>query len=140
MDYEFLKNLSWVQKQLFASKCLQCYCEYYFIKDNTINELLEHLDSMNEYENKYKNLAAWERNGAKLELNGRGDPLPQKLLEKIPNGKINEFNEILEYAVETGLGDMYAANSNKPHEYLMKCIKILENNKLKIPENHTKIY
>jgi hypothetical protein len=133
MDIIFRKELSWEQKQTLAAKCFKNYCEKYNIRDETINKLLEHLYSMGKYKNEYNNLSIWERNGAKLELSGRGDPLPEKLEDKISKDKINEFNKILEYTVEVGMCDMYGKNTNKPYEYLMKCIKILENNTIELP-------
>jgi hypothetical protein len=132
MTYDFLNKLTWEQKQLFASKCFKTYCEYFCIKDDSINKLLEHLNSMEKYKNQYHDLATWERNGADLELTGRGDPLSQILLEKIPNEKLIEFKNILTYTVEVGLCDMYGANTNEPYEYLIKIIKILEKNKIEL--------
>ena len=133
MDFNLLKKLSWELKQKFAAKCLEKYCEKYKINDNSINELVEHLYTMEKYRNEYYDLATWESNGTELELTGRGDPLPEKLEKKIPEDKIKEFNEILEYTVEVGLCDMYGALTEEPFEFLMKCIKILEINSIELP-------
>jgi len=130
MDYNLLKDLSWEKKQVLAANCFRKYCEKYNLIDDAIDKLLKHLYSMEKYSNEYNNLAIWEENGAVLELAGRGDPLPARLEQKIPKNKINEFKKILTYTVEVGLCDMYAAPTDEPYKYLIKCIKILEMNSI----------
>jgi hypothetical protein len=71
MDYNLLRELPWEKKQVFAANCFKKYCEKYNIIDETIDELLKHLYSMEKYQNEYNNLAIWESNGAELELSGR---------------------------------------------------------------------
>ena len=136
MNLNTLNNISWDKKQALAAKCLEKYCENYCIKDDTINELLEHLYSMEKYNScdKYYNLATWERNGAMLELPGRGDPLPQQLEQKISKEKVQEFHLLVDYIVEVGLCNIYGQQDDKPYEYLIKCIKILERNSIKLPD------
>ena len=136
MDDDLLKNIPWEQKQKIAAKCFKYYCEYYSINDNTINDLLEHLYSMEKYVNEFNNLALWEKKGREcIELFGvgLGDLLPETLKEKIPKNKIDEFHNLLEYTVEVGMSDMYAKPSNAPYKYLMKCINILNVNSIKLP-------
>jgi len=140
MNIDLLKNMSWEKKQTIAAKCFENYCEYFCIRDDIINKLVEHLYSMEQYRNEYHDLATWEKNGAGLELAGRGDPLPEMLKQKIPNEKINEFNEILEYTVEVGLCDMYSASTNNPLEYLIKCINILRVNSVQLPYEIVNIF
>ena len=136
MNFNLLKEVSWDKKQTLAAKCLEKYCDNYCIKDDSINKLLEHLYSMEKYNScdEYYNLATWERNGAILELPGRGDPLPKHLEEKIPKEKIQEFNLLVDYTVEVGLCNIYGQQDDKPYEYLIKCINVLEINSIKLPD------
>ena len=90
---------------------------------------------MEKYVNELNNLALWEKKGREcIELFGvgLGDPLPEKLKEKIPKDKINEFYNLLEYTVEVGMSDMYVKPSDVPYKYLMKCINILNVNLIKL--------
>ncbi len=78
-------------------------------------------------------LNRWERIGSKLEITGRGDPLPESLLTKISKEKIIEFEQLLMDVVEVGLADMYAAESDKPFKYLLKCINVLQKYSIPLP-------
>ena len=81
----------------------------------------------------YENLAQWETIGAQLTLNGRGNPLPVTLEQKIPKDRVQEFSEIVMLAVDVGLCDMYSAGTKWPYLILRKCIDILEKNEIALP-------
>lgn len=129
MNTEQLENMTTQDKQVFAAKCLYAYCSHFKIVDDSIDTLIEHLYAIKVVDD----LSKWESIGAKLELTGRGDSLPDSLLIHIPQGHLVEFNLLLEYVVEVGLIDMYSADSNKPFEFLCKCIEILQKHRISLP-------
>lgn len=129
MNIEQLKNITTQDKQVYAAKCLYAYCSYFNIVDDSIDTLIEHLYAIKVVEN----LSKWEAIGAKLELTGRGDPLPNSLLAHIPQECLAEFNLLLECVVEVGLIDMYTVDSNKPFEFLCKCVDILQKHRIPQP-------
>jgi len=133
VDYCLLKKLPWEQKQKLAADCFKLYCEKYNIQHRAIDELLAHLYAMEKYRNEYHDLATWDTVGANLKLTGRGDSLLVDLQTKIPQDKMQEFQHILECAVEVGLSDLYGDTTDLPYEFLIKCIKILAVNSVTFP-------
>ena len=129
MDIEQLTKLTMRDKQVYAAKCLYTYCGHFNIVDDSIDTLIEHLYAIKVVDD----LSKWESIGAKLELTGRGDPLPDLLLTRIPKERLAEFSLLHEYVVEVGLADMYGADSKQPFEYLLKCIEILQKNTIALP-------
>lgn len=124
-----LTQLSTQEMQIYAAKCLDNYCLHYNIEDDSIDYLIEHLYAMKEFDN----LTRWEGIGAKLELSGRGDPLPHQLILKIPKSLITEFQKLVDFTVEVGLIDIYGSDTDKPALYLNKCIDILISNNIDLP-------
>ncbi|WP_232460098.1 hypothetical protein, partial [Burkholderia ubonensis] len=74
-----LASCSSEDKQLYASLCLRRYCESKGISHPAIDALLDHLDSMASS----RSLAEWDSQGALLDLNGRGDPIPDGAVSRI---------------------------------------------------------
>lgn len=129
IELEKLYKLSTQDKQIYAAKCLENYCNHLKIQDEKVDYLIEHLFAMKAY----NNLAKWERIGARLELTGRGDPIPASLLSKIPEDKLLEFTKLVDNCVEVGLTDIYGADTDNPFYHLERCIKILKQNEIELP-------
>lgn len=116
--------------QLYAADCLDRYCQSKNICHPAIGELLSHLRSMGECES----LAGWERNGACLALNGRGDDLPQDLHQSLTPEAADTLEKLVGYVVEVGLADMYGAASGLPLAFLKRVMSILEEGATGVPE------
>jgi hypothetical protein len=129
MKNEKLKKMTTRQKQVFAAKCFSKYCKEKGIIHHSINELIEHLISIENFEN----IVDWEHKGGELELAGRGDELPKSLDSIISLNDKNSFTVLLESVVEVGIVDMYGAETENPTIFLKKCIAILEKNNISIP-------
>ncbi|MCV4284822.1 hypothetical protein [Pseudomonas capsici] len=128
--FQRLSKLSASDLQIYASKCLQAYCNAKQIKHPSIDELLVHLESRPEN----NGLNEWEGRGALLALNGRGDEIPKDLIQSIPPQIIEEFSYIVDCTVEVGIVDMYGAATELPFEFLRKIILILSQNKVNLPK------
>ncbi|MFJ4143259.1 hypothetical protein [Pseudomonas sp. NPDC089734] len=124
-----LSKLSARDLQLYASKCLQTYCNAKLIRHESIDELIAHLVSHPES----GNLGEWERNGALLALNGRGDEMPPDLAASIPVQDIEEFSYLVDCVVEVGIVDMYGAPTDLPLGFVDKAVSVLSKNNIELP-------
>lgn len=129
MTNQQISQMTTKQKQVYAAKCFSKYCEEKGIINQSINELIDHLISIENWEN----IVDWENKGAQLELAGRGDEIPESIDYLISIKDKSSFSELLESVVEVGITDMYGAETEDPTLYLKKCIAILEKNKITIP-------
>lgn len=118
-----------IQKQVFAAKCFSKYCEEKRIVHHSIDKLIDHLMSIENFEN----VIEWERKGAQLELCGRGDEIPKSVNSILSSKNKNYFIELLDSVVEVGIVDMYGAETEEPTLFLKKCITILKKNNVPIP-------
>ncbi|WP_347900847.1 hypothetical protein [Pseudomonas purpurea] len=115
--------------QLYASKCLQAYCKAKSIQHRSVDELIAHLNNYPERDN----LVDWERKGAGLSLNGRGDDMPQELALLISPQEAEEFSYVVDRAVEVGIADMYGAPTERPVKFLGEIALILHRNNIDLP-------
>ena len=91
------------QQQAYGAVCLAVFCRHSGVFDSAFSVLVDHLFSVLSAEN----LPTWEQAGACLELVGRGDPLPEAVVDRIDPASADQVAEAVEWAVETGLVDMY---------------------------------
>lgn len=68
------------RRQIYAAKCLEAFTRHFGVEDVSVEMLLAHLKKIGELD-----FGKWERAGAILPLNGRGDAKPSGLEEKIPS-------------------------------------------------------
>jgi len=129
MKDEKLKKMTTKQKQVIAAKCFSKYCEEKNNRHNSIDKLVEHLISIENFEN----IVDWEQKGTQLELVGRGDEIPKSIDNIISLKDKSTFNELLECAVEVGIIDLYGAETENPKLFLEKCIRILKKNNISLP-------
>lgn len=115
--------------QLYASKLLQAYCKAKSIQHMAINDLIAHLNNYPENHT----LGEWEKMGALLPLNGRGDDLPTDLSQSIPSKDIDDFCQIVDSAVEVGIVDLYGAQTDLPVKFIEKMSLILRRNNIDLP-------
>ncbi len=118
---EVAKEFNVRQLQVCAALCLWQFCRNIGIKHRSISELILHLVQMSSA----TNLPAWEQKGATLVITGRGDPIPNDITTILNPSILVDFNSLLEYSVEVGIVDMYGISTNKPINFLEKCIDIL---------------
>lgn len=117
------------QMQAYAALCLWQFCTCLGIRHNSINELVIHLLNMLSAQS----LPDWEQRGSSLDITGRGDPLPEYVLEIIPTTSLDNFNELVESCVEVGIVDMYGASTDQPPKFLKNCIEILRRANIEFP-------
>ncbi|RFA24286.1 hypothetical protein CAI21_22285 [Alkalilimnicola ehrlichii] len=117
------------QLQAYAAICLWTFCHHLGIKNDSITKLFEHLMAMLTT----NSLPDWERNGAVLDITGRGDPLPVDVEKEIPQEHFEVFNSLLENCVEVGIVDMYGDSTEQPIKFLEKCLNALERSGIEPP-------
>ncbi len=114
-----------------AADCLDAYCQAQGITHPCIDELLEHLRSMA----RYPNLALWERAGAGLVLNGRGDDMPESLCAMLNTQQTEQLQALTCNVVEVGLADMYGQDSTLPQHFLAQVEAMLERANVELPKD-----
>lgn len=130
---DFLKEIAILSPralQIYASKCLQFYCKAKLIRHRSIDELIAHLNNYPESDG----LVDWERKGALLSLNGRGDDIPQDLALSIPPHDAEEFSYVVDSAVEVGIVDMHGTRTELPVKFIEKIALILTRNNIALPD------
>jgi hypothetical protein len=126
---------SWSRKhstrklQALAALCLAQYCAARKIQHPALEQLIEHLVKLLIA----VSLPAWEQEGTRVDLTGRGDPLPSSLAAILPTPITQEFCFLVDNAVEVGLVDMYAKNSDEPRCFLNRCVRALEKSGVELP-------
>ncbi|MBN3227912.1 hypothetical protein H5A42_03305 [Pectobacterium brasiliense] len=132
--FNALRRLSPRDLQRYAAACLRAYCDAKLIQHPSIDALLAHLNGYPES----GSLVEWERKGALLPLNGRGDTMPRDLAQSITPQDIEEFTYLVDGAVEVGIVDMYGAPTALPVEFVGKIAMILSQNNIGLPEIYVK--
>lgn len=110
------------QMQAYAAFCLVAFCRHIALRNVFVDELVVHLLSML----KANSLSEWERNGSRIAVNGRGDPIPVDVVTAIPENYRDTFSSLLECCVEVGIVDMYGTITDQPRKFVDKCIEILQ--------------
>ncbi|WP_174961211.1 MULTISPECIES: hypothetical protein [Burkholderia] len=124
-----LAMLSPVDMQVYASSCLRRYCDANGCSHAAIDALLAHLDAIAVA----RSLPEWARQGALLELNGRGDPVPSGVESALPDGELPRFMALVETVVEVGIVDLYGARTDRPLAFLRNAIAVLEQGGIPLP-------
>ena len=117
------------EMQCLGAAYLQRFCSAHCIEDVSLDELISHLLNII----CASDLPAWETEGGRLTLCGRGDPMPEHLSHKLPGEQRNDFGRLIEHVVEIGIVDMYGANTDGPAIHLEEARQILEANDLVAP-------
>ncbi|MFJ5485453.1 hypothetical protein [Pectobacterium actinidiae] len=125
-----IARLSPRELQRYASACLQAYCHAKLIQHPAIDALIDHLNRYPEN----GSLVEWERKGALLALNGRGDDMPQDLTLSMSPQDIEAFSYLVDITVEVGIVDMYGTPTTLPAEFVGKIVSILSQNNIDLPE------
>jgi len=116
--------------QFFASRCVRVFFQERKIVSKHITCLVEHLESMPNYQL----IEQWNRKGAILDLNGRGDPWPKDFIELITAEIKYDVEVLIDSAVEVGICDLYGADTKEPVRYAKDCASVLRKYKMPIPE------
>jgi hypothetical protein len=127
---EIVNSLNIRQKQAYAALCINQFCMHFNIRDNSISELITHLISLLTTDN----IPEWESKGAILAIVGRGEPIPQNVIELVPVNCQEHFSELIENGVEVGIIDIYGALTEQPQQFLNNCIHILVQLKIEVPQ------
>ncbi len=117
------------QMQALAAIYLAKFCRSLTINDESVNLLILHLFSVL----KCEDLSGWERAGALLPLNGRGDALPPTLKDYLKDSLLGDFCRFVDCAVEVGIIDLYGVPTSEPENFLNECKGLLIKYKLSIP-------
>jgi len=121
-DKSRLKHLSTRELQAYGAACLATFCANKGISSPYVDALIAHLLSVLTC----SDLPGWETAGARLELTGRGDPLPPGLLASLRSDMLPILQHLVDSVVEIGLVDMYTAETERPFEFLLRTTTILE--------------
>ena len=109
------------EMQAYGAACLVKFCSSRGIESPHVSLLVRHLlDLMTS-----SDLPDWESKGAVLELSGRGDPIPDALLNVIRSSDLEDFSRLVDSVVEVGLVDMYGAETRQPLRFLNLAREIL---------------
>lgn len=65
-------------------------------------------------------LSDWDQAGSRLQIAGRGDPLPACLLGQIATDQHEELNDLICSCVEVGIADLYGAATEVPEQMLAR--------------------
>jgi hypothetical protein len=107
--------------QVLSAICLIELSEAFGLHDESVKKLISHmLDLVSE-----SDLGAWDMRGAELEIAGRGDPLPERIIEQLGRDRFEDYFRLIENAVEVGIHDLYGAPTGRPKQFLRTCIEIL---------------
>ncbi|EPL06502.1 hypothetical protein [Pseudomonas sp. CF161] len=116
--------------QLYAAGCLEAYCTGKGLRHPSIDDLLKHLRAYPQHDH----LLAWERAGALLAVNGRGDDLPQELVAVMLPQDIEAFSSIVDSAVEVGIVDLYGDSTHLPASFVRNIRSMLRRNGIDVPD------
>ncbi len=109
-------------KQAIGAMCIMSFCDKHGIKHDTIKELLNHLLKLLIVED----IPQWNEDGLNIEITGRGDDLPEALLNIIPENLYYDFFELVDKSIEIGIVDLFGAPSELPGKFLLDCLQILD--------------
>ena len=115
--------------QAQGALCFAVYCAAQDIRHPAIIELTSHLLDLLSSED----LPSWEQRGGVLALPGRGDPVPDDVKGSVPPSLKHEFAALVQFVVEIGIADMYAASSDRPKQFLCKSVEILQRHEIEAP-------
>jgi hypothetical protein len=121
-DTSNLKNLSTREMQAYGAACLARFCADKDISSPHIDRLIEHLLSVLICDD----LPGWESIGSRIGLTGRGDELPREVQQVVRPILTEALQHLLESVAEIGLVDMYGAETERPFEFLIRTVDILE--------------
>lgn len=121
-------RLSIRENQFLGAVCVNRFCEEFTIQEviDYVNHLASILTS--------KDLLEWERKGGYLVVTGRGEPIPENIMNAIPEEKRNDFLNIIEFSSEIGIVDLYGGYSKYPSIFLDKCFVILKKFDIEVPD------
>ncbi len=101
--------------QAYSAICLLECCRQKSIIDPELNNLILYLLSIL----KATDLTIWDQEICDVDIPGRGEELPDRVMVKIKNEEQPIFVELINNCTEIGIADMYGANTNAPeHHYL----------------------
>ncbi|MET3493396.1 hypothetical protein [Variovorax boronicumulans] len=126
---EIFLNSSRIGRQLYGVACLEAFVKKFDIEHPSINALLLHLRAL-----EGSDFTTWEREGASLSLNGRGDMPPADLLKNLPKGLEQDFLSLVDSVVEIGIVEAYGEESALPLNFLQKAVEILSSHKVPLPD------
>lgn len=129
MSEKDFSDWSNARRQIYAAKCLEAFARHFGVEDVSVEMLLAHLKKIDELD-----FGKWERAGAILPLNGRGDAKPSGLEEKIPSNIRSDFFKLVDFVVEIGIVDSYGERSMLPLKFLNDSIEILQAHSVSVPK------
>lgn len=106
-----------------AADCLANYADANRLDHTGLDALIAHLRGYPESDEPMA-LPDWDQAGSRLQVAGRGDPLPACLLGQIPTDQHDELNELICSCVEVGIADLYGAATDIPEQMLGKVLAI----------------
>ncbi|WP_394748243.1 hypothetical protein [Spongiimicrobium salis] len=116
------------EKQAIGAICLKLFSSRYQITYPGVNELIQHQLNLLISDN----LSEWNTKGINIEIPGRGDDLPEKLLQDIPKAIHKDFNLLIMAVTEIGIANMFTAFTEEPHIQMLDSLSIIKKHNIKI--------
>lgn len=123
-----ISDLKIKEQQLIGALCIVCFCKKYDIQHQDIDEFVSYLLSILVADN----LPEWEGEGLKVNIVGRGEPLPQSVENSIPLKLRGDFQKLIDNASEIGMADIYGADTSAPVLATQRCMAILAKHKIEV--------
>ena len=123
-----ISDLKIKEQQLIGALCIVCFCKKYDIQHHNIDEFVNYLLSILIADN----LPEREDEGLKVNIVGRGEPLPQSVENSIPLKLRDDFQKLIDNASEIGMADMYGAYTNEPLLATQRCMAVLAKHKIEV--------
>ncbi|WP_417356561.1 hypothetical protein [Flavobacterium sp.] len=123
-----ISDLKIREQQLIGTLCIVCFCKKYDIQHHDIDEFVSYLLSILIADN----LPEWEDEGLKVNIVGRGEPLPQSVENSILPKLRGDFQKLIDIASEIGMADMYGADTSAPVLTTQQCMAILAKHKIEV--------
>ncbi|WP_200877999.1 hypothetical protein [Burkholderia paludis] len=79
-------------------------------------------------------MAEWDSRGTLLDLNGRGDPMPDSLKDMLHGEDLCDFLILVDNVVEVGIVDLYGERTDLPLRFLDEAMCILEGSSISLPD------
>lgn len=123
-----ISGLKIKEQQLIGALCIVCFCKKYDIQHHYIEEFVSYLLSILVADN----LPEWEGEGLKVNIIGRGEPLPQSVENSVPLKLRGDFQKLIDNASEIGMADMYGTDTFSALLATRQCMAILAKHKIEV--------
>ena len=136
VDYFIKTNkLSIVGKLCIVLICFERFCKKYKLGHPKILEFINHVWKGIQMGRKDFDFNDWVKGFGEMDITGLGDPIPQEIVNCIPEEIFIDFYEFSECVVETSATNWYCAYVEKETDQMFfKAVKIAKKHLIPIPK------